>query len=121
MDSLATLNYPAWGYGIRYDYGIFKQYIKNGYQLETPDYWLSQGNPWEIERVDVEYKIKFYGNTREVDNEGKKKTIWENGETVIARAYDTPIPGYATFNTIALRLWKSLPLNEFDFGSFNSG
>lgn len=121
LDSLATLNYPAWGYGIRYDYGIFRQMIKDGNQIEVPDYWLSQGNPWEIERLDVQYKVRFYGNTRKVKKSGKEVTIWENAETIIARAYDTPIPGYATFNTLALRLWRSLPANEFDFNSFNTG
>lgn len=71
LDSLATLNYPAWGYGIRYDYGIFKQIIKNGSQVEIPDYWLSNGNPWEIERVDVQYKVHFYGKVRkETDAKG---------------------------------------------------
>ncbi len=71
LDSLATLNYPAWGYGIRYDYGIFKQLIKNGFQVEIPDFWLSNGNPWEIERVDVEYKVRFYGKVRKTtDSKG---------------------------------------------------
>lgn len=122
LDSLATLNYPAWGYGIRYDYGIFRQIIKNGSQIEVPDFWLSEGNPWEIERTDVQYKVRFYGKTRKiVDIKGREKSIWEDYETIIARAFDTPIPGYATYNTIGLRLWKSMPLNEFDFNSFNSG
>lgn len=111
LDSLATLNYPAWGYGIRYDYGIFRQIIKDGAQVEVPDYWLSQGNPWEIERLDVQYKVRFYGNTRKTKKAGKEVTVWENCQTIIARAYDTPIPGYATFNTLALRLWRSLPAN----------
>lgn len=121
LDSLATLNYPAWGYGIRYDYGIFRQIIKDGAQIEVPDYWLSQGNPWEIERLDVQYKVRFYGKTRKIKKAGKEISIWENTQTIIARAYDTPIPGYATFNTLALRLWRSLPANEFDFNSFNTG
>ena len=96
--------------------------IQNGFQVEIPDFWLSEGNPWEIERVDVQYKVRFYGNTRKyLDAKGKQRILWENCETIIARAYDTPIPGYATYNTIGLRLWKSLPINEFDFGSFNSG
>ena len=72
LDSLATLNMPGFGYGIRYDYGIFRQTIQNGYQVEVPDFWLSEGNPWEIERVDVQYRIKFYGRTRKVvDAKGK--------------------------------------------------
>lgn len=87
--------------------------IKNGYQVEVPDFWLSEGNPWEIERLDVQYKIKFYGKTRKfVDPiSGKQSVIWEDYEPVMARAFDTPIPGYATFNTIGLRLWKSMPIN----------
>ena len=72
LDSLATLNYPGFGYGIRYDYGIFRQMIQNGHQVEVPDFWLSEGYPWEIERVDVQYKIRFYGRTRKVvDAKGK--------------------------------------------------
>lgn len=83
---------------------------------------MKEGNPWEIERVDVQYRIKFYGKTKKVvDPKGKEKIIWEDYESILARAYDTPIPGYATFNTIGLRLWKSLPITEFDFNSFNSG
>jgi starch phosphorylase len=122
LDSLASLNYPAWGYGIRYEYGIFRQIIKNGCQVEIPDYWLEHGNPWEIERVDIQYKIHFGGKVRKaVDNKGNERSYWEETETILARAYDTPIPGYATFNTIGLRLWKSVPVNEFDFVAFNSG
>jgi starch phosphorylase len=88
----------------------------------VPDFWLNEGNPWEIERYDVQYKIKFYGKTRKaLDALGKEKVLWEECETIVARAFDTPIPGYATFNTIGLRLWKSYPINEFDFVSFNAG
>lgn len=77
LDSMATLNYPAWGYGIRYDYGIFKQIIKNGYQCEVPDFWLSSGNPWEIERIDVNYKVHFYGHVRKaVDSKGVERSYW---------------------------------------------
>ena len=121
MDSLASLNLPAWGYGIRYTYGIFKQLIKNGYQIEVPDYWLDKGNPWEIERTDVQYPVRYYGSVKKIWDHGKEKSIWEGGEVIMARAFDTPIPGYGTFNTIGLRLWKSLPFNEFDFSSFNTG
>ena len=121
LDSLATLEIPAWGYGIRYDYGIFKQIVKDGYQCEIPDYWLSGGNPWEIERPDVQYSVRFYGYTEQVEDGDTKRAEWKGGEIVMARAYDTPIPGYNTFNTNNLRLWKSLPANEFDFNSFNAG
>ncbi|KAL4492628.1 hypothetical protein ABPG72_007741 [Tetrahymena utriculariae] len=121
LDSMATLNIPAWGYGIRYSYGIFRQLIKDGYQYEVPDYWLDNGNPWEIERLDVNYPIRFYGYVRKIHENGKEKSIWEGGELVLARAYDNPIPGYDTYNTINLRLWRSLPAREFDFNSFNQG
>jgi starch phosphorylase len=89
--------------------------------VETPDYWLDKGCPWEIERFDVQYPIKFYGRVSKRREHGKEISVWEAGETVLARAYDTPIPGYMTFNTIALRLWRSLPCSEFDFSSFNEG
>lgn len=119
LDSLATLNLPAWGYGLRYSYGIFRQQIRDGYQVEVPDYWLDRGNPWEIERLDVNYPIRFYGTLSKKNVDGKERTCWEGGEVIIARAYDNPVPGYNTFNTINLRLWRSLPSSEFDFKSFN--
>lgn len=121
LDSLATLDYPAWGYGIRYDYGIFRQRIIKGYQVEVPDYWLAQGNPWEIERSDINYDVHFGGHVEKRKEGGVEKSIWIPNETVVAVAYDTPISGYDTFNTINLRLWRSRPTNEFDFNSFNDG
>ncbi|KAL2916158.1 Non-essential glycogen phosphorylase [Polyrhizophydium stewartii] len=122
LDSLATLDYPAWGYGIRYTYGIFQQRIVDGYQTEYPDYWLSFGNPWEIQRLDVAYDIRFRGYVNKyTDAEGSPRFSWEGGEKVIAIAYDYPIPGYGTKNTINIRLWSSKPTTEFDFASFNEG
>lgn len=121
LDSLATLEIPAWGYGIRYDYGIFKQVIKDGYQCEIPDFWLSGGNPWEIERPEVTYPIRFYGYSEQYDDDGVTRAEWKGGEIVLAKAYDTPIPGYNTFNCNNLRLWKSIPAKEFDFDQFNQG
>jgi len=121
LDSLACLEIPAWGYGIRYDYGIFRQEIVDGFQVEVPDYWLSKGNPWEIPRQDVTYPIRFYGGVRKYQDGGFERGNWEGGEVVIAMAYDTPIPGYNTFNCNNLRLWRSRPTNEFDFQSFNQG
>eukprot|EP01124_Arcella_intermedia_P031867 TRINITY_DN730_c0_g1_i1.p1 TRINITY_DN730_c0_g1~~TRINITY_DN730_c0_g1_i1.p1 ORF type:complete len:934 (-),score=219.24 TRINITY_DN730_c0_g1_i1:32-2833(-) len=124
LDSLATMNYPAWGYGLRYQYGIFNQMIQNGYQVELPDYWLRHGNPWEIERLDVQYPVGFYGRVVEEFDERfdeRKRYRWEPGETVVAVAYDLPIPGFDTFNTINLRLWSSQPSKEFDFELFNKG
>lgn len=122
LDSLATLNYPAWGYGLRYRYGIFKQEIVNGYQVEVPDYWLDF-NPWEFPRHDITVDIQFYGNVRKYqDDNGKTRSVWENGEIVEAVAYDCPIPGYGTPTTNNLRLWSSkASTGEFDFQKFNSG
>ncbi|BFU20144.1 glycogen phosphorylase, putative [Entamoeba histolytica KU27] len=120
LDSLATLNYPAWGYGIRYQYGMFKQGIVGGYQVEMPEYWLEAGNPWEIVRQDVKYEIKFGGHVVTVkDVNGKLKYRWENSSSVNAVAFDMPIPGYKTLNTLNLRLWSSQPVNEFDLEGFN--
>ncbi|KAI5195072.1 glycosyl transferase [Aureobasidium subglaciale] len=122
LDSLASLDYPAWGYGLRYRYGIFKQEIINGYQVEVPDYWLDF-NPWEFPRHDVTVDIQFYGHVRKYNDEnGRQVSVWENGEIVTANAYDVPIPGYNTPTTNNLRLWSSKAASgEFDFQKFNSG
>jgi len=117
MDSLATQNYPAWGYGIRYKYGMFKQGIIDGWQVEAPDYWLNNGNPWEIPRLDVAYPVRFYGHV----TQNRGKSSWEGGEIVNAVAYDTPIPGYDTYNCINIRLWSAKPAREFDLSAFNEG
>ncbi|EHA55026.1 glycogen phosphorylase [Pyricularia oryzae 70-15] len=123
LDSLASLNYPAWGYGLRYRYGIFKQEIVDGYQVEVPDYWLDQ-NLWEFPRHDVTVDIQFYGHVEKSQESSGSKTSanWVGGETVTAIAYDMPIPGYATPTTNNLRLWSSKAASgEFDFQKFNSG
>eukprot|EP01125_Pyxidicula_operculata_P014813 TRINITY_DN4984_c0_g1_i1.p1 TRINITY_DN4984_c0_g1~~TRINITY_DN4984_c0_g1_i1.p1 ORF type:complete len:948 (-),score=244.61 TRINITY_DN4984_c0_g1_i1:182-3025(-) len=124
LDSLATMNYPAWGYGLRYQYGIFHQLIKNGYQVECPDFWLRFGNPWEIERLDVQFPVEFYGRVVEIPDPSADDGVrykWEGHETVMAVAYDIPIPGFKTYNTINLRLWSSRPSKEFDFQLFDKG
>ena len=121
IDSMATLNYPAWGYGIRYDYGIFRQVIENCEQKEFPDYWLTKGNPWEIMRLDTQFKVRFYGYCKDDWKDGKKTRSWQGGEEVVAVAYDTAVPGFNTFNCNTLRLWKSFPSNEFNFEQFNKG
>ncbi|TPX34591.1 glycogen phosphorylase [Synchytrium microbalum] len=122
MDSLATLDLPAWGYGIRYTYGIFQQRIIDGYQVEFPDYWLNFGNPWEVERLDVSYDVRFRGYVNKLQaSDGSARYSWEGGEKVIAVAYDYPIPGFGTNNTINIRLWSAKPTREFDFASFNDG
>jgi len=122
LDSLATLDYPAWGYGLRYKYGMFYQEIKNGCQVEIPDYWLTHGNPWEIERFDIQYPVHFYGHLKEeVDSKGITRYQWIPGEKVVAVAFDTPIPGYETYNTLNIRLWSAQPSKEFDLEFFNKG
>ncbi|XP_057948578.1 uncharacterized protein LOC131144155 [Malania oleifera] len=121
MDSLATLDYPAWGYGLRYQYGLFRQVVLDGFQHEQPDYWLNFGNPWEIERVHVSYPVKFYGTVEEELLNGEKYKVWVPGETVEAVAYDNPIPGYGTRNTINLRLWAAKPSGQQDMEAYNTG
>ena len=121
IDSMATLNYPAWGYGIRYDYGIFRQVIQNCEQKEFPDYWLTKGNPWEIMRLDTQFPVRFYGYCRDTHKNGKECREWIGGQEVIAVAYDTAVPGFNTFNCNTLRLWKSFPSQEFNFEDFNRG
>ncbi|PPS12765.1 hypothetical protein GOBAR_AA07869 [Gossypium barbadense] len=119
LDSLATLNYPAWGYGLRYRYGLFKQRITKDGQEEVAENWLEMSNPWEIVRNDVVYPIKFYGKVL-TDSDGKKH--WTGGEDIQAVAYDVPIPGYETKTTINLRLWSTkAPSGDFDLSVFNSG
>ncbi|CAA6657417.1 unnamed protein product [Spirodela intermedia] len=119
LDSLATLNYPAWGYGLRYKYGLFQQHITKDGQEEVAESWLEMGNPWEIVRHDVSYPVKFYGKVV-VGSDGAKH--WIGGENIKAVAYDVPIPGYKTKTTINLRLWSTkVSSQDFDLQSFNSG
>eukprot|EP00850_Spirogloea_muscicola_P005962 SM000028S10056 [mRNA] locus=s28:114647:122321:+ [translate_table: standard] len=125
LDSLATLNYPARGYGIRYRYGMFEQRIEGGRQVERPDYWLRDDgtSAWEIRRPHLRFPVRFYGHVvtaRDADG-GRMRSRWEGGEVVMAVAYDTPIPGFRTLNTVCMRLWSSRPCEEFDLGSFNEG
>ncbi|HPM34004.1 MAG TPA: glycogen/starch/alpha-glucan phosphorylase, partial [Spirochaetota bacterium] len=95
LDSMATLAYPAYGYGLRYEFGIFHQVIKDGYQVELPDSWLRYGNPWEIARPEFLFPVNFYGHVEEYrDENGKPRKRWSNPSQIIAMAYDTPVPGY---------------------------
>lgn len=124
MDAAATLDYPTWGYGLRYQYGIFKQLINNeGYQTEMPDYWLnSDGNPWEFPRSDIRYEVQFHGYVAtKVNEKGESRMSWEGGDKVQAMAYDVPIPGFDTKGCGNIRLWSSKSLKSFDFASFNDG
>jgi len=122
MDSMATLGIPAMGYGIRYDYGIFKQKISEGYQVEVPDEWLKLGNPWEFERPEYTIKVRFYGMTvKRTDRDGKPYVEWVNARDVLAVAYDTPIPGFKNSIVNNLRLWSAGSTEEFDFEYFNDG
>ncbi|KAK4403095.1 Alpha-1,4 glucan phosphorylase L-2 isozyme, chloroplastic/amyloplastic [Sesamum angolense] len=119
LDSMATLNYPAWGYGLRYRYGLFKQLITKDGQEEVAENWLEMGNPWEIVRNDISYPVKFYGKVVE-GSDGRKQ--WVGGEDIIAVAYDVPIPGYKTKTTINLRLWSTkVAADVLDLHAFNAG
>ncbi|MBJ9999764.1 glycogen phosphorylase [Erwinia sp. S38] len=117
LDSLATLGLPGRGYGIRYDYGMFKQNIVDGQQAESPDYWLEYGNPWEFQRFNTRYKVRFGGR---IQQEGSRSR-WVETEEVLAMAYDQIIPGFDTDATNTLRLWGAQASNEINLGKFNQG
>lgn len=122
MDSLATGAYPAYGYGIRYEFGIFKQNIVQGHQVEEPDHWLKNGCPWEIRRPELTYRVRFGGRVVEQkDISGLSEYAWVDTEDVMAVAWDIPIPGYKVDNVNNLRLWQATASDEFDFEYFNSG
>jgi starch phosphorylase len=118
VDSCATLQLPVTGYGIRYEYGMFRQLIDNGYQLEEPDHWLRNGHVWELERPELTTRIRFGGHT-EVGQDGR--TRWVNTQDVLAVPYDVPIPGYQNGTVNTLRLWKSAATDEFSLSEFNAG
>ena len=118
LDSMATLNYPCYGYGIRYEYGIFTQKIRDGYQTEAPDNWLRYGNPWEFPRPELLYPVRFYGK---LECHANSKTEWIDADEILAMAYDYPIPGFRTNIVNTLRLWAAKSTREFDFDYFNSG
>ena len=123
LDSLATLNYPAYGCGIRYRYGMFKQKIKDGYQVETPDNWLKEGNPFELRREEYAKEVRFGGNIRfEKDPEtGRDEFIQENYESVLAIPYDMPIIGYGNHVVNTLRIWDAQAIVDFQLDSFDRG
>lgn len=122
LDSLSTMEYPAYGCGIRYHYGIFEQKIENGYQVERPDNWLANGDFWSIKRSEYEVEVKFGGDVRtELKENGELKFIQENYSSVIAVPYDYPVIGYGNNTVNTLRLWEARPKNFFDLQSFNAG
>ncbi len=122
LDSMATLHIPGYGYGIRYEYGLFKQTIRDGRQMEHPENWLRYGNPWEFARPEVLYLIRF-GGCVEVshDADGRLCHRWAGAEEVMAMAYDTPIPGYRTHTVNNLRLWSARASRDFNLQYFNEG
>ena len=122
MDSLATLEIPAVGYGIRYEFGIFDQEIHDGWQVEITDKWLHLGNPWEIPRPERTYRVSLGGYTEPyTDEHGHQRVSWVPGRVVKGVAYDTPIPGYHTNTVNLLRLWSAEACESFDFQDFNKG
>ncbi len=122
IDSMASLELPAFGYGIRYEYGIFSQDVQSGWQIEQPDNWLSFGNPWEIFRRELTFRVKFGGRIeiKEVAP-GKLKFNWIETEDILAVGYDVPIPGYRTNTVNNLRLWQAKATQDFSFRDFNQG
>jgi starch phosphorylase len=121
-DSAATLGLPFYGYGIRYEYGIFQQRIRDGFQIETPDTWLRYGNPWEIPRSDALHPVRFYGRSEGYhDQSGLYRVRWVDTQDVWAMAYDTPVSGFRNDTVNTLRLWAAKSSREFDLERFNAG
>jgi starch phosphorylase len=122
MDSLATLDIPAIGYGIRYEYGIFDQQIRDGWQVETTDKWLRLGNPWALERPEDSFEVMMGGRTEtRTDAKGRVRVTWIPQRLVRGVPYDTPILGYRTNTANTMRLWSAQAVEGFDFGTFNTG
>lgn len=121
LDSMATLDIPSFGYGIRYNYGIFRQQIKDGYQFEQPDNWLRDGNPWEIARPDLRYTVNFGGRVEMIRENGRDNYKWVDTEKIEGMAYDTPIVGYGGKTINTLRLWSAKAIEDFSFAEFNEG
>ena len=122
LDSLARLEVPAIGYGIRYEFGIFSQQIVDGWQVESPDNWLRSGNPWEIQRPEITASVGMGGHTENyLDETGRYRVRWIPGRIVMGMAHDTPVPGYRVRTTNFMRLWKAEASESFDFRAFNLG
>ena len=122
LDSMATLDLPGYGYGIRYEYGMFTQRIENGSQVEHPDNWLRYGNPWEFPRPEVLYPVKFGGRVVEYKaDKGELRHHWVDTEDVMAMAFDTPVPGFGTDTVNNMRLWSAKASRDFNLKYFNEG
>jgi len=122
IDSCATLQLPVMGYGLRYEYGMFRQNIEDGNQMEEPDHWLRNGHVWEIERPELTQRIRFGGHTEIHEGPDRvKRVCWGETHDVLAVPYDIPVPGYRNGTVNTLRLWKSAATDEFDLGEFNAG
>ena len=122
LDSVATLRYPCYGYGIRYEYGIFSQRIKEGYQSEAPDNWLRYGNFWEFPRAELLYPVRFYGHVQTHGGaDGRARSAWIETDEILAMAYDYPVPGYRNNFVNTLRLWAAKSTRDFNLEYFNSG
>ncbi|MFA6970771.1 MAG: glycogen/starch/alpha-glucan phosphorylase [Gallionella sp.] len=122
LDSMATLDLPCYGYGIRYEYGMFRQSIEGGAQVEHPDNWLRYGNPWELPRPELLYPVKFYGHVIDYKHEdGSLRHHWVDTDDVMAMAYDTPVPGFGCKTVNNMRLWSAKSSRDFDLRYFNQG
>ncbi len=122
LDSCATLQLPVTGYGLRYEYGMFRQRLEHGCQIEDPDHWLRNGNAWEVERPEYAVRVKFGGHTEmHKDADGKLHVTWMETQDVMAVPFDMPIPGYRNGTVNTLRLWKSTATEEFNLDEFNAG
>ena len=122
LDSCATLQLPVMGYGLRYEYGMFRQRIVNGRQIEEPDHWLRDGNPWEMERPEYAQRVRFGGRSEHYhDQDGEDCVRWVDSRDVLAVPYDIPIPGYRNGTVNTLRLWKAVATDAFNLGEFNAG
>src|SRR5437868_9274137 len=122
LDSMATLDIPGYGYGIRYEFGMFDQDIKDGWQVEKPEAWRRLGNPWEISRPEYGVPVRFGGHVEEhTDDHGRLRVRWTGGEQVVGMPYDTPIAGYGCNTVNTLRLWRARASSDFDLSYFNEG
>ena len=121
LDSMATLGLAAYGYGIRYEYGIFNQRIRDGWQVEEPDDWLRNGNVWERARPEYAVPVHFFGSVQNPDGKWESPAKWRNTQAVVALPYDTPTPGYGNNVVNTMRLWSAKAPCNFNLNMFNTG